>query len=361
MNVDAVRLARCVELAKKGRGCVSPNPRVGAVVVSRDGEVISEGFHEQYGQKHAEVAALSACPDGMAKGGTLYVNLEPCCYTGHTPPCTEAIMHSGIERVVISSEDPNPKVNGKGVNILREFGISVSIDKNTEEANYLNRGYFSHVRQKRSWCAAKIALSIDGKMANSDGYSKWITGKEARKVAHAMRADHDGILVGGNTVKLDDPELTVRMVDGVDPVRIVLAGSGKINENSIVVRTASQVRTILVVDEDAEVSDKLSGMELLRLPTDENDIINPLLILQKLPSFGVLSVLIEGGSRVLSSFIEAGLIDEISVGIAPTIIGNGISPMEHFVPKSWNNRPSYSLKSYYQAGSDLIVSYVRKG
>ena len=361
LNNDVTHLARCIELAMKGRGLVSPNPRVGAVVISSDGVVIGEGYHKRYRDAHAEVAALSACEKGAAIGGTLYVNLEPCCYTGHTPPCTDAIMASGIKKVVVSSIDPNPMVSGKGINILREHGISVSVGTLASEAQYLNRGYFTRIQQNRSWCAAKIALSIDGKMANKAGMSKWITGNEARQIAHSMRAGHDGILVGRNTVQLDDPELTVRMVDGPDPVRIVLAGSGMIAANSVIARTASKVRTIMVVDETTEIDDELNEIELLRLPSDDNGNIDPSQILYKLLAYGIQSVLIEGGSKVLSSFIAADMLDEISIGVAPTIIGEGISPMEHFIPDTWKDRPKYQLKSFSRAGSDLIMSYVREG
>jgi diaminohydroxyphosphoribosylaminopyrimidine deaminase/5-amino-6-(5-phosphoribosylamino)uracil reductase len=359
LNIDETYLSRCIELAKQGRGHVSPNPRVGAVVISENGNVIGEGYHQHYGDAHAEVAALSSCENGATRGSTLYVNLEPCCYIGHTPPCTDAIIGAGIKQVIISSPDPNPKVNGKGISKLRENGISVSIGQLAEEAKYLNRGYFSRIQRKRAWCAAKIALSIDGKMANLAGQSKWITGKEARQIAHSLRADNDGILVGRNTVQLDDPELTVRMVEGSDPVRIVLAGSGKIATNSVIARTTSSVRTIMVVDLTAEIDDKLSGLELLRLPSDENGIIDPQQILRELPAFGIQSILIEGGAKVLSSFMAADMLDEISIGVAPSIIGQGISPMEHFIPASWEERPKYRLKSFHKAGSDFIMTYVR--
>jgi len=360
LDDDLIHLTRCLELASKGRGHVSPNPRVGAVLLSSAGVVVAEGYHRCYGEVHAEVVAMTSCTRDKSQGGTLFINLEPCCYTGHTPPCTDAIVSAGIKRVVISTSDPNPKVNGKGIKFLREQGILVSIGTNSKEAEYFNRGYFNYILRQRSWCAAKIALSIDGKMANKSGLSKWITGNEARRAAHAMRADHDGIMVGRKTVQLDNPELTVRMTDGPNPVRIVLTATGKIPTNSAIASTTSMVRTIMVVDEKSVIDKDLSNIELLRLPCNEHGEIDPRLILQELPGYGVLSVLIEGGAGVLSSFMNADLLDEISIGTAPTIIGEGISPMEHFAPTSWAQRPKYSLKSYNKAGSDLITTYIRE-
>ena len=216
-------MQRVLELAKRGRGYVSPNPRVGAVVVSGSGELLSEGYHVRYGGPHAEIVAIRACKGENTNGATLYVNLEPCCFQGKTPPCCEAIIESGIKRVVAASKDPYYKVSGRGFERLRRAGIEVNVGLLAEKARFQNRGFFSRAERGRAWCSVKIAVSIDGKIAASDGQSKWITGPEARKLSHALRADHDAVMVGGNTVKNDDPELTVRSVRGVNPVRLILS------------------------------------------------------------------------------------------------------------------------------------------
>lgn len=355
-------MRRALKLALKGRGCVSPNPRVGAVIVGSDGQVLGEGYHRRCGLAHAEIEALNSCQPSRLKGSTLVVTLEPCCHQGRTPPCVAAIIKAGIRKVVAATSDPNPKVKGQGFMALRAAGIEVETGVLEGEAKYLNRGYFSHLIRGRAWCAAKIALSIDGKMANREGMSKWITCAEARKLAHAMRADHDSILVGSGTVYHDNPELTVRMLRGENPTRIILAPRSGITHGSTLARTAKTVPTILITDETSNPpGTDLEGIITLRLPASEQGRIDPELILRELPERGLLSVLIEGGSQVLSSFLEAEMIDEISVGMAPSIIGEGISPFEYFKPKSWEWRPRFVVQQIKRLGSDVIVIYRREG
>lgn len=351
-----------LELARRGHGSVSPNPMVGAVILSPEGNRIGEGYHRRYGDSHAEVAAIRSCGGRDLEGATLVVNLEPCCHQGKTPPCVDAIIGSGIKEVVVSTLDPNPKMNGKGIARLRSSGINVILGTLEDEARYLNRGYFSHRLRKRAWCAVKVAVSLDGRMANKDGQSKWITGPEARRLAHQLRADHDGILVGGGTVRFDDPELTVRSVPGVNPVRVVLSSHFGIPIDSKLARNSDQVRTILLTGESINTpGSELDSVEIVRIPERKNGSIDPVEILRLLPQYGVLSLLIEGGSSVLSSFMTAGVIDEMYIGMAPSVVGQGLSPFETFSPKSWETRPRYNTLSVDRLGDDVVVRYKREG
>ena len=354
-NFDHKMMRRALILALRGRGAVSPNPRVGAVVVGVDGRILAEGWHRQYGGAHAEVDALRRVKPGAAAGGTLYVNLEPCCHYHKTPPCTDAIISSGVTRVVAAITDPYLQVNGAGFKRLQSAGIAVSVGLMAGKAAYLNRGFLSTINQGRAWCAAKTALSLDGKMAAPDGQSKWISGVEARTLAHRLRADHDAVLVGGGTVAADDPELTVRLIRGVNPVRIILSPHAGLPAEGRIASSASQIRTILVVGECWKGSVPPS-IEVLRMP-EHQSVIDPVELLTRLPSFGVTSVLVEGGAGVLSSFLQAGVLDEISIAYAPSVIGKGLAPFDRFIPESWEDRPRFSVSAVKRYGEEVVVTY----
>lgn len=354
-------MRRALELALKGRGSVSPNPRVGAVIVGGDGKVLGEGYHQRYGDNHAEVEAIKACRDADTRGATIYVTLEPCCHSGKTPPCSQAVIKAGIKRIVIASGDPNPKVNGCGISDVKSAGIEVVFGVLEKEARYMNRGYFTYREKDRAWCSAKVALSIDGRMANLAGESKWITGPEARKYAHELRADHDAIMVGGSTVWNDDPELTVRSVEGPNPVRIVLAPHRGIPKASKLGTTTAEVPTILLTSEDGNpVGLDIPELKVIRFPMDNKGRLDPMQILKALPEHGILSVMIEGGSLVLSSFMAAGVIDELAVATAPCIVGSGISPFAKFDPESWETRPRFKDAVVRKYGHDNVATYLRE-
>jgi len=360
IDLDKLLIRRTLRLALKGRGRVSPNPRVGSVIVAPDGTILGEGYHAYFGGLHAEVAALKACKGKDTRGATIYVNLEPCCFLGKTPACSTAIIEARVKHVVAATSDPDARVNGRGFAALREAGVKVEVGMLAKEARHLNRGYFSARERGRAWCAAKVALSLDGKMAATDGQSRWITGPETRKLAHAMRADHDAVMVGGGTVKHDDPELTVRNVKGPNPVRVILAPHFGIPSNSKLAKTTPKVRTVLVTTEthDPPGAD-IEGVKLLRLRDRGSGRIDPKELLTRLLDLNIQSLLIEGGSGVLSSFMQADLVDEISVGIAPSIVGQGISPFDEFIPVSWADRPRFNISRVRRYGGDIVITYNR--
>ena len=310
--------------AYKGLGKTSPNPPVGAVVVHPDsGEVIAKGYHKAWGKPHAEREALKKAGE-LAKGAYLYVTLEPCCHYGKTPPCTEAIIEAGIKRVVCGIRDPNP-IACNGLEVLKEKGIEVKTGVLEEKIKYLTRFFLSRILRKRPWVIVKVAQSLDGRIAVSSGDSKWISGERALKFAHKLRAISDAILVGKNTVLIDNPELTVRLVKGKNPLRIVLDTKAELNPDFKVFEVSRNKRTILCCGEDVP-EERLSpfrrkGVEIWRMPLKKGKI-DLKALMEKALSENILSLLVEGGGRINGAFLEEGLVDEIFVIVAPLIMGD---------------------------------------
>ncbi|MDN5348040.1 MAG: diaminohydroxyphosphoribosylaminopyrimidine deaminase [Clostridia bacterium] len=326
---DESYMQRALELARLGLGRTSPNPAVGAVVVSR-GEVVGEGYHQKAGTPHAEIHALQAA-GSRAKGATLYVTLEPCCHFGRTPPCTKAIIAAGIRRVVAAMPDPNPRVSGKGLAELREAGLEVEVGVLAQEAQELNEAFIKYITSGRPWVTMKMAVSLDGKIATFTGASRWITGPESRLKAHQMRDTHDVVLVGIGTVLADDPLLTTRLPGGRgrDAARVILDSRLRIPLEARVVRLASPAPT-LVATTAAAPPEKLAilqgkGVEVLILPSEEGRVSWPAL-LEALAARGWTSILIEGGAEVNASALAAGVVDKVVAFIAPKIIGGRSAP-----------------------------------
>ena len=318
---DAYFMKLALRLARRGAGWVSPNPMVGAVLV-KDGRVISTGYHRRYGGDHAEVDAIKRSK-GPLKGATLYVNLEPCCHWGKTPPCTEAILRAGIEEVVVANLDPNPLVAGKGIEILRSHGIKVRVGVLEEEGRLLNRAYFKHYEEGLPLVTAKWAQSLDGRIATTTGDSKWISSEGSRRYAHRLRSLHDAVLVGIGTVLRDDPELTVRLVKGKNPLRVILDSRLSIPLEAKALK--GEAKTLLATTEKAspekEAILRQKGIEVIRIGCERVDLFG---LLKALAERKVLSVLVEGGREVLTEFFKKGFIDRVMVFVSPKIIGQGV-------------------------------------
>ncbi len=329
---DEIFMKRALNLAVRGRGYVSPNPLVGCVIV-KDNRIIAEGWHKKFGEAHAEVNALNYAHDNNidVTGATLYVNLEPCSHYGKTPPCAFRIVKEGIKKVVIAMKDINPLVNGKGIKILKEAGIEIVTGVCEREARYLNKGFISAFVRKRPYITLKAAVTLDGKLATKNGDSKWITGLEARTEAHKIRSQNDGVLVGVNTILYDDPELTVRLVEGVSPKRIILDARLNIPSNSKVFPCVILTSENESVKPDFE--NKVRSFEILssvvkKLPCENGNYENIDLkaALEYLTAeHGILNLMVEGGGHVIHSFIAQNLADEIKLFIAPKILGEGLS------------------------------------
>lgn len=323
---DRRHMRRAIALAWKGRDSVAPNPMVGAVVV-REGRVVGEGFHRKPGQDHAEVLALREAGK-KAEGATLYVNLEPCCHLDkRTPPCTEAIVRAGIGRVVVSQKDPNPRVFGRGIESLRARHIEVSEGLFEAESFEQNRGFASLITQGRPFVTLKGAMSLDGKIATASGDSQWISGPRSLSYAHRLRCDHDAILVGIRTAQKDDPRLTSRLkgTKNHQPVRVVLDSAGRLDPASRLFSEKGGGPVFLAAGPGAP-EDSLrrlegSGARILRLPEARPGEIDLSALLSSLAGEGLLTLLVEGGSRVNASFLAAGLLDRIRVVLAPLVIG----------------------------------------
>lgn len=333
-------MARALELAWRGVGLTSPNPRVGAVIV-RGGKILGEGFHERAGLPHAEINAIAdAKQHGHAlAGATLYVTLEPCSTHGRTPPCTDAIKREKFKRVVVGATDPNPKHAGHGLTLLRRAGIAVASGVLADEAQALNRDFNQWIVTGKPWVVAKIAMSLDGRIALPAGRGRWLTGPAARRVAHQLRWESDAILVGAETVRVDNPQLTVRLPGRssaaqkkLQPWRVVLTRTGKLPRK----------RLHLFTDEFKERTLVYRSMPIPKVLTD-------------LGKRGVTNVLIEGGGKVLGEAFAAGVVNEIAFFVAPRRIGSG--PMAIDLPqgKKWTIAITPGSLRIEKVGKDFLV------
>lgn len=318
-DIKYMKLA--LDLAKKGMGWTSPNPMVGAVIV-KDGQIIGKGWHERYGQKHAERNALENCICDP-KGSTMYVTLEPCCHHGKQPPCTEAILKSQIRRVVIGSYDPNPLVSGKGIWFLKENGIQITEHVMEPECNKLNEVFFHYITTKKPFVVMKYAMTMDGKIATHTGQSQWITGEAARAHVHLQRHRYSAIMVGVGTVLADDPLLTCRMKNGRNPIRIICDTNLRTPLDSQIVTTARQVPTILATcasDTSAIMSYEKAGCHVINV-NDKNSHVDLNELMEKLGSRQIDSILLEGGGSLNWSAVESGIVQKVQTYIAPKIFG----------------------------------------
>ncbi len=339
IETDKACLARAIELARNGAGKVRPNPVVGAVV-ARDGEILGEGWHEEYGGAHAEVNAIEACGLADLTGATLYVSLEPCCHEGKTPPCTEAILQAGLARVVVGSDDPTEKASGRGLGTLRDEGVEVVIvdGELAASARLLNQAFRKHARVGRPWVLFKSAMTLDGKVATRTGDSKWISGEDSRELAHRWRASVDAVVVGIGTALADDPQLTARPAGlaadpGEQPRRVVFDSLARLPPSSRLVAAAAEIPLTIVVSRAAARADsdalEAAGIQVL-VATGENEPARVRSALDQLGTLGVASVLLEGGPHLAGAFLDAGEIDEIRLFLAPLLLGGSAArdPLE---------------------------------
>jgi len=326
---DSSAMARALELAQRGVGFVEPNPPVGAVVISADGEFAGEGYHQKFGGPHAEIFALKQAGE-EARGGTIYVTLEPCCHEGKTPPCTRAILEAGIKRVVVGTRDPAPHVAGKGIRELRQAGLDVTVGVMGEAAAELIAPFATLFTKHRPFVHAKWAMTLDGKIASRSGHSQWISGPESRRVVHELRGRMDAILVGAGTAKIDNPRLTARPPGPRTPVRVVLDRRAEISPSFQLVQSLEEAPVLVAAGEVADPKKiaelKQAGLEVVSFPEAENGGIALSALMKELASRQFTNVLVEGGGQLLGSFFDAGLIDEVHAFIAPKLVGGQSAP-----------------------------------
>ncbi len=321
--MDSTYMEKALELAKKGLGKTNPNPMVGAVIV-KAGRIVAEGFHAAAGGPHAEVFALEKAKT-RARGATMYVTLEPCVHYGKTPPCVDAIIESGIERVIIGSIDPNPLVGGKGVEKLRNAGIKVETGVLDEENRRLNEIFFHLMQEKRPFVVMKSAMSADGKTATRTLDARWITNESSRRFVHELRSRLRAVMVGANTVIADDPRLTARHEKGCpQPVRIIVDAHGEIPPDAKVLQTAATHATWIVTTKKAP-KERLSAFEEMGarivFAAESATGIDFRALMKRLAEDDIDSILVEGGSHLNASLIDADVVDRLHLFIAPKIIG----------------------------------------
>ena len=354
---ENVMMQRCLDLARKGAGKVNSNPMVGCVIV-RNGRIVGEGYHKEYGGPHAEIFALKHAGK-KAKDAALYVSLEPCVHFGKTPPCADAIIQAGISQVVIASKDPNPLVNGKGIRRLRGAGIQVKVGLLQEEAERLNEKFFKFMKTGLPFVGIKLAQTLDGRIADVEGKSKWITSQTARKEVHRLRNEYDAVLIGANTVLHDNPELTVRLVKGRNPVRVVVDGRLSLPISCKIFNTSVAptwlLTSVKAVKANIQKVQKLVSQGVRVLPVSSAYSINAKSILYTFASEGVSSVLVEGGACTVDKFVNRSLADKLYLFTAPKILGGGLNGFYFKTPNILYKPINLMLTKATSFGEDLLV------
>jgi diaminohydroxyphosphoribosylaminopyrimidine deaminase/5-amino-6-(5-phosphoribosylamino)uracil reductase len=357
-DLDSELMLRALELGAGGDP--TPNPHVGAVIATADGSIVSEGFHQAAGLDHAEVVALKKAA-GAARGQTLYVTLEPCNHEGRTPPCVDAILAAGIARVVIGCRDPDPRVQGGGIERLQAGGVEVTIGVQEAAAKTLIQPWAKYVTERTSFITLKLAISLDGRIATRTGASKWITCPEARIKVQTLRAHHDAVMVGINTVLTDNPRLTVRDVPGRNPIRVIVDSKLRIPLTSQVVQTAQEIPTCVVttVAAPTAVEQALAheGVRVIRVPATAEGRCDPVVMFRELAAREVVSVMCEGGSELAGSLLAHRLPDQLHVFVAPLLLGPRGRPgaVDWAGPENPSDAPRIDPARWELCGNDAYV------
>ncbi len=364
---DTFFMQQALDLATKGKGSASPNPMVGCVIVDSKGNRIGAGYHKKFGAAHAEVNAVASVENTEdLKGATVYVTLEPCAHYGNTPPCADLLASLPIDRVVIAQKDPNPKVNGRGIEKLKAAEKKVQLGVLENEAEKLNE-FFTHAQQYgRPFVTLKLAQTVDGYVAAADGDSQWITGKPARKKVHEWRAQYDAVLVGRNTAMVDNPQLSVRHVRGRQPFRVVLDGPYSLPKELHVFSDKFEEKTIVVTWNKEASSDDADPMlklmkhnyfrgQILRVSKKDGHV-DLRETIQGLGSLGIQSILVEAGQQLASALLREGLVDKLECFIAPKLLGSGTRSIMDLGIHGMRDICTLKEVSWSQVGDDLLLS-----
>ena len=361
---DEIFMEKALILARRGLGKTSPNPMVGALVV-KGRKILGKGYHRKYGRAHAEVIALRNVK-GDVRGASIYVTLEPCCHHGWTPPCVDALIGAGINHVVIGTPDPNPRVNGKGIQSLLNNGIQVKVGVLEERCRELNEAYFKYIQNGIPLVTLKFAQSLDGRIATKTGHSQWISSPESLRLGHTLRSMHDGVLVGIGTILVDDPGLTVRLAKGKNPRRIIIDGKLRIPLRAKVLNDEGVDKTIIVATKRASrgkaQSLKNLGAEILWAKKNQRGKVDMEDLLGKLGGMGLTSVLVEGGAEIITSFLRERLADKIVIVMAPKLIGEGIEAVGDLEIRDLDEALQISRMKMRRLGGDIVIEgYLGKG
>jgi diaminohydroxyphosphoribosylaminopyrimidine deaminase/5-amino-6-(5-phosphoribosylamino)uracil reductase len=355
--MDEFYMKRALRLARRGEAWVSPNPMVGAVIVKKD-RIIGEGYHQKFGGNHAEINAINHVTEPI-KGATIYINLEPCTHYGKTPPCIESILAAKPARVVIGTPDANPIVTGKGIEALKRHGIKTTVGILEESCKELNERFFIFMRTGIPFVTLKFAQSIDGRIATASGHSRWISSEQSLKFAHALRSHHDAVLVGSGTLSKDDPELTVRLSRGRNPLRVVIDSHLRISPDARILKDQDKAKTIVATTNNADREKRARltdlGVEVLAVDTDKDRRVDLMRLLMELGKRNISSVLVEGGAAIITSMLVEQLPDRVVIIIAPKIVGKGLEAIGDLGIKSINESLRLTYRKVRRLGDDLII------
>ena len=355
--LDEYYMRRALSLARRGESWVSPNPMVGAVIV-RKNRIIGEGYHKRFGDNHAEINAIARSSEPIT-GATIYVNLEPCAHFGKTPPCIDRLISHKPARVVIGTADPNPLVSGRGIDALTRHGIKTTTGVLAEECRRLNERFFTFIQTGVPFITVKFAQTLDGRIATWTGQSRWISSEKSLKFAHKLRSSHDAVLIGVNTLIRDDPELTVRLIRGKNPLRIIVDSSLRIPLTAHVLKNQDRAGTLIATTArgDSEKRKRLSemGVETMVIDEDNTHRVDLKKLLVALGKRNISSVLVEGGATIITSMLRENLPDRVVIVVAPRILGKGIEAVGdlgiHHIEKSLR----FSHRKIVKKDSDLII------
>ncbi len=358
-------MTAALALARRGLGRVCPNPAVGCIIVSPEGEVAGRGWTQPGGRPHAETEALRRAGD-MARGATAYVSLEPCSHHGKTGPCAEALVAAGVRRVVAATEDPDPRVAGSGIEILKRAGIEVRVGVCRPEAERLNAGFIRRVTHGRPLVTLKLATTLDGRVATHSGQSQWITGEIARMWGHALRASHDVIVTGSATVRADDPDLTCRLpgMSDASPIRVVMDSRLNMPLTSRIAASAREHATWVITCEGTGGARRDAfddcGIEVIEVASDDGGRPDVDATLEEMGARGITRVLVEGGPHIVATFLRAGAVDRLAWFRAPDVIGGDGLPVSHaFGVATLKQMASFARIRTLAAGRDLLEIYER--
>jgi diaminohydroxyphosphoribosylaminopyrimidine deaminase/5-amino-6-(5-phosphoribosylamino)uracil reductase len=356
---DESYIKLAIEIAKKGMGYVSPNPLVGCVIIKNE-RIIGAGFHEKFGEKHAEINAIETAIESV-DGSTLYVNLEPCNHQGKTPPCVDRIIESKIKRVVVGTLDMNSLVSGRGIRKLKSEGIEVKVGILEQECISLNKFFFKHIITGMPYVTLKAALTLDGKIADIHRESKWVSSSQSRKHVHELRSKYDAVLIGAGTVRKDDPNLTVRLVEGRNPYRIVVDSALSIRSSNKLFQNNGDKKLIIVTSRNSiEKKNKIKRLEncgarIVFVNEDGKKKIDLKDALKELSKMQISSILVEGGGEIFTSFIFKNLFDDIVLFISPKFLGAGLPVINDIGIKSLRNAFKIKIGNVERIGDDLLV------
>ncbi len=355
--MDEFFMRRVLKLAKKGEAWVSPNPMVGAVIVKKK-RIIGEGYHQKFGDNHAEINAINHATETI-EGATIYVNLEPCTHYGKTPPCIERIIACKPARVVIGTADPNPLVTGGGIKALKRSGIETTVGILEEPCKRINERFFKFIRTGAPFVTLKFAQTLDGRIATSTGHSRWISSEESLRFAHMLRSHHDAVLIGVGTLINDDPELTIRLTRGRNPLRVVVDSRLRASPDAAIFKKQNMAKTIIATtgNADGEKRTRLDkmGIETVLVAQDNDQRVDLTELFVELGKKNISSVLVEGGAAIVTALLKGKLTDRVVIIIAPKIVGKGVEAVGDLGIQNMDEALRLTYRKIPRKGDDLII------